>query len=202
MIDPQPPSDTTPPTASKNIQGGLPEHKPDKNRSGSNKRLRNKITPIRWASDEFNKVSSRARTSGLTFGAFMRALGLEEDGPGPRSMRIPPVEKELLIHIRGLFGRLNSNVNQIAKNGNSGFPVDLPELRLVMKDYPRIRGLIFKAFEKEPGPEAQDWDDFDALCREAFAADPAAQTVAIPASLLRRMIGNGAAPDTSNPGSE
>ena len=104
--------------------------------------------------------------------------------------------------IRGMFGRLNSNINQIAKNGNSGFPVDLPELRLVMKDYPRIRGLIFKAFEKDPGPDAQDWDDFEALGREALAANPAAETIAIPAALLRRMIGTPAAPDTSNPGAE
>ena len=194
---PSPPPRTSPPAPSGNPKGGLPEKKPGKNRSGSDKRQREKITPVRWATAEFNIVASKARTAGLPFGAYMRALGLGDEGP--RSQRIPPVEKELLISVRGLFGRLNSNVNQIAKNGNSGFPVDLPELRLVMKDYPRHPGPIFQALGKEPAPDAQDWDEFEAASRKALAANPGAETVAIPAALLHRMIGNAAAPDHPEP---
>lgn len=189
MIEPQPPAENKP--------AATPEKKRGTHRSGSEKRQRDKITPIRWASDEFNKVAGRARDAGLSFGAFMRALGLGDEGP--RSQRLPPVEKELLLIIRGQFGRLNNNVNQIAKNGNSGFPVDLPELRLVMKDYPPIRDAIFKALGKEPSPDAQDWDEFTALGTKAIAANPGAETVAIPAALMRRMIGNPAAPGGSSP---
>ena len=195
---PQPPVEKHSPAPAENTKGGLPEKQRGKNRSGSDKRQRDKITPVRWAMAEFNIVAAKARTAGLPFGAYMRALGLGDEGP--RSQRIPPVEKELLLTVRGLFGRLNNNVNQIAKNGNSGFPVDLPELRLVMKDYPPIRDLIFKALGKEPGPDAQDWDEFEAAGRKALAASPGAETVAIPAALLHRMIANAAAPDTPNPG--
>ena len=195
---PQPPVEKQPPAPTGNIKGALPAKQRGKNRSGSDKRQRDKITPVRWAKDEFNVVAARARTAGKPFGAFMRALALGDDGP--RSQRIPPVEKELLLTVRGLFGRLNNNVNQIAKNGNSGFPVDLPELRLVMKDYPPIRNLMFKALGKEPGPDAQDWDEFEAAGRKALAASPGAETVAIPAALLHRMIANAAAPATPDPG--
>jgi hypothetical protein len=69
-----------------------------------------------------------------------------------------------------------------------------------MKDYPPIRNLMFKALGKEPGPDAQDWDEFEAAGRKALAASPGAETVAIPAALLHRMIANAAAPDTPSPG--
>ena len=198
MPDAQPPAESQPP-ASANTQGGLPEKHREKNRSGSDKRQREKITPVRWATEEFNLVASKARTAGLPFGAFIRALGLGDERP--RSQRIPPVEKEILLRVLAWLGASNSNVNQIAKNGNSGYPVDLPELRLVMKDYPRLRDGIFQALGKEPSPEIRDWDEFTAVGNKALAANPAAETVAIPAALLRRMIGNPAAPDTTpNPG--
>lgn len=195
---PQPPVENQSSAPAGNSKGGLPEKQRGKNRSGSDKRQRDKITPVRWAMAEFNIVAAKARTAGLPFGAYMRALGLGDEGP--RSQRIPPVEKEHLLTIRGMFGRLNNNVNQIAKNGNSGFPVDLPELRMVMKDYPRIRGLLYNAFGKEPGPDAQDWDDFEALGRKALAAHPDAENVALPAALLRRMIDIPDAPGTPSPG--
>ena len=36
---------------------------PKKNRSGSDKRQRDKITPVRWATEEFNQVAAKARTA-------------------------------------------------------------------------------------------------------------------------------------------
>ena len=121
-----------------------------KPRSGSNKRQRDKITPIRWNMDEFNRVAARANRSGLSFGAFMRALGLGE--PGPRSQKRPPIEKELLLKLLGSLGRLNNNANQIARSINYGDPCDLPELRLLLKDYAALRDLIFEALGKQPAP--------------------------------------------------
>lgn len=167
---------------------------PKKNRSGSNKRQRNWQYVVRCDRGEFNEVAARARESGLKGAAYLRASALGD--AGARSQRIPPVEKELLVRVLGQFGRLNSNVNQIAHNGNAGYPVDLPDLRLVMKDYPSIRDAIFQALGKEPSPAIQDWDEFAAVGRKALEASPAAETVTIPAALLRRMVGDTAAPRT------
>src|SRR5438094_4696007 len=105
-----------------------------KKRHGTENRQRQKVTPIRWEMTEFNKVAAKANRAGLTFGAFMRALGLDGDA-GARSQRIPPAEKELLLRWQGQLGRLNNNVNQIARALNEGQFNDLPELRLVLKDY-------------------------------------------------------------------
>lgn len=173
---------------------------PKKNRSGSNKRQRNYQYVVRCDKEEHTDIAVNAKQAGLRAAAFLRAAG-RNGSPGLRSQRTPVVEKEILVNVLAWLGRLNSNVNQIAKNGNSGYPVDLPELRLVMKDYIPMRAAIFKALNKEPAPEAQEWDHFEAVSRKALAASPDAETVAIPAALLRRMIGNPAAsPATPNPG--
>src|SRR5437870_1878186 len=99
-----------------------------KKRHGTEKRQRQKITPIRWEMTEFNKVAAKANQAGLTFGAFMRSLGLEGDA-GPRSLRIPPIQKELLLWLQGALGRLNNNVNQIARSINMDEFYEMPELR-------------------------------------------------------------------------
>jgi hypothetical protein len=158
-----------------------------KKRHGTENRQRQKITPIRWEMREFNKVSAKANKAGLTFGAFMRSLGLDGDA-GARSQRIPPVERELLLRYQGQLGRLNNNVNQIARAINSDEFYEMPELRSALKDYPAIRDAIFVALGKEPSPEMEDWDEFIATGKKALEAHPSAQTVPIPAALLRRIV--------------
>lgn len=169
---------------------------PKKNRSGSNKRQRDKITPIRWAEAEFNRVAAKASDAGLAFGAYMRALGLGE--PGPRSQRIPPVQNELLIRLQGQLGRLNNNANQIARGINMRDLYDLPELRQALKDYMPIRDAIFVALGKQPSPAARDWDEFAAVAGSALETQPSSESIAIPASLLRRILGNSASPAHSS----
>jgi hypothetical protein len=166
-----------------------------KKRHGSNKRQRQKITPVRWTMDQFNEVSARAAQAGLSFGAFMRALALQD--PGPRSQRVPPVEKELLLRVLGQFGRLNNNVNQIAHNGNAGDPVDLPELRLVMKDYAPLRDAAFEALGKTPtGQALKTWAEIARQASQLLKSNPGAETIEVPADLLRR-ITRGLAPEAA-----
>src|SRR5690348_1727932 len=101
---------------------------------GNENRQRQKVTPIRWEMREFNKAAAKATRAGLPFGAFMRALALDGDA-GPRSQRIPTVERELLLRYQGQLGRLNNNVNQIARGINSDEFYEMPELRSALKDY-------------------------------------------------------------------
>ncbi|MCU1336670.1 MAG: hypothetical protein JWO19_2251 [Bryobacterales bacterium] len=165
---------------------------------GTETRKRQKITPIRWDMAEFNKVAARANRTGLTFGAFMRALAQDGD-PGARSQRIPPVDKQILLQHQGQLGRLNNNANQIARGINEDDFYDLPELRLMLKDYVAFRDAIFVALGKEPSPEMQDWDDLIAAGKKGLAANPGAETIAIPADLLRRIIGSTAVQAAEHP---
>lgn len=157
-----------------------------KKRHGTEKRRRQKVTPIRWEMVEFNRAAARAKKAGLPFGEYIRAIENEGDA-GARSQRIPTIEKEILLHWQGQLGRLNNNANQIARGINEEEFYDLPELRLVLKDYVAMRDAIFVALGKEPSPEMQDWDEFLATARKALAANPTADAVALPANLLRRI---------------
>jgi hypothetical protein len=169
-----------------------------KKRHGTENRQRQKITPIRWEMSEFNKVSAKANKAGLTFGAFMRALGLDGDA-GARSQRTPPIEKELLLRWQGQLGRLNNNVNQIARGINEDEFYDLPELRSILKDYPAIRDAIFVALGKEPSPAMQDWDELIVAGKKGLEANPSAETIAIPGALLRRIMGSTASAASKHP---
>src|SRR5215467_7970595 len=142
-----------------------------KKRHGTEKRQRQKITPVRWEMTEFNKVSAKANKAGLPFGAFMRALALDGDA-GARSQRIPTTDKQILLQWQGGLGRLNNNANQIARGINEDEFYSLPELRLVLKDYVAMRDAIFVALGKEPSPEMQDWDELIATGNKALAANP------------------------------
>jgi len=174
---------------------GGPKHK----RGGSNKRQRDCQFVVRCTRDEFNEIAGNARDAGLRGGAWLRAKGLTKGDPGPRSQHIPPVENELLIQLLGNLGRLNNNINQIARSINMGEFYELPELRQVLKDYPGIRDAIFIALGKEPSPGMKDWDDLIATSNKALEANPSAETVAIPAALLRRIVGSTAAAASVHP---
>ena len=169
-----------------------------KKRHGTEKRQRQIRTTIRWEMAEFNKVAGKADKAGLSFGSFMRALALEGDG-GPRSQRTPPIDKQLLLQYQGQLGRLNNNVNQIARGINEDEFYDLPELRLVLKDYVAFRDAIFVALGKEPSPEMEDWDELIASGKKALEANPGADTVPMPAALMRRIVSSTAVTAAAQP---
>lgn len=169
-----------------------------KKRHGTENRLRQKRTTLRWEMAEFNRVAAKADKAGLTFGSFVRALALDGEA-GPRSQRIPPIDKQILLQYQGQLGRLNNNANQIARGINEDEFYDLPELRLVLKDYVSMRDAIFIALGKEPSPGMQDWDELLAAARKGLDATPGAETVPMPAALLRRLITSTAAAASVQP---
>jgi hypothetical protein len=169
-----------------------------KKRHGTENRQRQQRSTIRWERAEFNKVAAKANRAGLTLGAFIRALALDGES-GPRSQRIPPVQHEVLLRYQGQLGRLNNNANQIARGINEDEFYDLPELRLVLKDYVAMRDAIFVALGKEPSPEMKDWDDLIGAGKKALETNPGAETIALPAALLRRIVGGTAAAASLQP---
>ena len=119
--------------------------------SGSNKRLRSRQSLVRLTDAELAAVSEKADKAGLAVAAFMRAAAI--GSPGPRAQRRPVVEKELLIRALGLHGRYGNNMNQIARTGNAGNPVDLPELRRALEEWGEIRDAIYQALGKNQAPD-------------------------------------------------
>ena len=122
-----------------------------KKRGGSNKRQRNKQYVVRCTTGEFNAIAAKATKAGLKGAGYLRASGLGD--AGPRARRRPVVEKELLIRALGLHGRYGNNMNQIARTGNAGNPVDLPELRRALDEWGQIRDAIYQALGKNQAPD-------------------------------------------------
>jgi Mobilization protein NikA len=116
--------------------------------AGSNKRRRTRQSLVRWTDEEFTALTAKANKAGLAVAAFMRASALGD--AGPRAQRRPTVHKELLILALGLHGRYGNNMNQIAHNGNAGNPVDLPELRVALREWGELRDAMYQALGKTP----------------------------------------------------
>jgi hypothetical protein len=169
-----------------NQQGGL------RRRRKSEKRLRTKLTAHRWLMDEFNEAAAEASSAGLSFGAFVRAK--VRGTPGIRAQRRPSIDTRLISKVDGLHGRYGNNMNQIAFQlnayGEQGLAADF---RGALKEWALIRDCHLQAVGMlPPGRTLLSWKDLMAEGKEYLDANPGAETVCIPAHLLRRIIGNGA----------
>lgn len=118
--------------------------------SGSDKRQRGKIQPVRCTLDEFNAIAEKADRAGLSTAAFMRAAALGD--AGPRAQRRPPADHVALRQFLGHVGRIGNNINQIARALNAQETADLKDLPEALTAYLDIRKAIFEALGKNPGP--------------------------------------------------
>jgi hypothetical protein len=166
------------------------DQNPKKKRIRSNKRQRDCQFVVRCTRDEFNEIAGNARGAGLKGSAWLRARGRTTGDPGPRSQRTPPVHVEILNQVKGQFGYVGNNLNQIAHQLNSDEFYDLPELRLVLRQILKITDTTLVALGKEPSPELQDWDQFVDAARKGLGSDPSANTISLPADVVRRVIEN------------
>lgn len=117
-------------------------------RKKSQKRQRTEQIKTPLTADEFNRVAQRAAAAGLSMAAFSRLKMLDETGE--RAQRRRPVDSEKLRRAEVLLIKSGTNLNQIAKNGNSGLPVDLPELRHALRQWTEARDLLLDAMGKLP----------------------------------------------------
>ncbi len=116
----------------------------------SEKRQREKQIKLRCTAEEFAAVTAKASASGMSNAAYARAAMLGD--AGPRAQRRLPMDADKFRRVEALHAKYGTNLNQIAKNGNSGHPVDLPELRLALKQWGEIRDLMLEALGKSPPP--------------------------------------------------
>jgi hypothetical protein len=118
----------------------------------SEKRQRENQIKLRCTAEEFAAVTAKASASGMSNAAYARAAMLGD--AGPRAQRRLPMDADKFRRVEALHAKYGTNLNQIAKNGNSGHPVDLPELRLALKQWGEIRDLMLEALGKSPPPPA------------------------------------------------
>lgn len=122
-----------------------------KDRRKSEKRQREKITPIRWAMHEFNDAAGFANNAGMSFGAYARACMLKQSDPGPRSRRRLPVKDQALVKALALLGRYGNNMNQIAHQLNAhGEDALSSDFRRALKEWAEIRDAMYEALGREP----------------------------------------------------
>jgi hypothetical protein len=110
------------------------------------KDARVRIRTLRFSPEEDAAVNESASQAGLSFGAFLRALAL--GSAGPRAVKRPHAERELLGRILGAIGKLGSNVNQTAKWSNTAqaSPSAL-ELARMREDIAAMQAAVLKALD-------------------------------------------------------
>ncbi len=95
--------------------------------SASQTRQRAKVLQVRLTPDESAAIEAKARATGLSLSGYARETLL--GAPTPRTQRAaPPPDVQALAILLGQLGKAGSNLNQLARLGNQGQPVPLPEL--------------------------------------------------------------------------
>lgn len=117
-------------------------------RKKSQKRQRNQQIKIPCTDGELAEANALASAAGLSKAAYGRAKYFGRD-PGPRSLRHLPIDAALLRRVEALHMKYGSNLNQIAKGGNSGLPVYIPALLSALLEWEEIRDLILEALGKK-----------------------------------------------------
>jgi hypothetical protein len=124
----------------------MAENEPDgreKKAHGSNQRQRSKLAMVRMTEAEAAELQTRARRAGLSVGAYLRACALGDSGP--RAKRAPPVHRELLGEALASLNRVGNNLNQIAKQLNSGGHPDRAAMAEARAELVAILELILDA---------------------------------------------------------
>lgn len=124
----------------------------------SQKRQRDKQIKTPCTMEEFNAIAVKANAAGMTRGAYSRTVLLGD--AGPRAQRRLPIDRKALLQILGQLGRIGGNINQIARNLNTGEKAHIPELRQALKAYLDIRNTIFAALGLNPNPPDETPDGY------------------------------------------
>jgi Bacterial mobilisation protein (MobC) len=121
---------------------------PMRRRSGSDKRKRTAVLPIRLTPEERRLIDGNAERAALTAASYARHVLLGVDPP--RQARRPPVEKRELGRLLGLAGNIASNINQIARVLNGGGEADLGALDHALAELTDMRRALLTALRRDP----------------------------------------------------
>jgi hypothetical protein len=92
---------------------------PRQQTSGSEtRRLTAWLPRVRCTAADRAQVEEAANRAGVSLAGYVLAAVLK--APQPRSVKVPPIERQALAQVLAQLGRLNGNINQIAKVLNTG----------------------------------------------------------------------------------
>lgn len=111
-------------------------------RSGTEKRQRTKILPVRLTEAEQTALAERAERTGYSRAALVR-YGLFQT-PLPRAVSRPTVDHKVVAQLLGELGKIGSNVNQLAKHANAG-RYQTHSVELAMRELLVLRASCLKA---------------------------------------------------------
>lgn len=99
-----------------------PHNEPRATHHGSQTRQRVKSVNVALTPEERRTVEDKAARAGLSLSGYARACLLGESGP--RAVRRPPVELQLLGKAIAELNKIGSNINQVAHAANMGRILD------------------------------------------------------------------------------
>jgi hypothetical protein len=109
---------------------------------------RAKVFYFRVTEKEHAAIGEAASKAGLAPGSYARGKVL--GGNPPRAVRALPVERQALALLLAQIGRVGGNLNQLAKAGNSGLPVDASDVAPALADLRAIRDEIRALLGRKP----------------------------------------------------
>jgi Mobilization protein NikA len=118
-------------------------------RSGSERRQRTGIIPVRVTPQEAADIRRAASTRGQSVSELVRTAALTRRLPASR------IEVQAIAQLLGQLGKIGSNINQIAYHLNAGRPGDRVEgsLEAALRDLSELRLVCLQALGKEPRRE-------------------------------------------------
>jgi len=116
--------------------------------SGSEKRARNRHLTVRLTEAERAAIDEAAAGAGLMPGSYARQVLLGT--PAPRAVRHKPLNGRELARILGALGHIGGNLNQLAKDRNSGATVYEGEIALAARALADMRDAVMTALGREP----------------------------------------------------
>lgn len=116
----------------------------------SEKRERQEAIRLRVNEAEKADIQARAEKAGLSVSGYLRTLAFGLDTPQPRAAKRPPVEKATLAKLLGEFGKIGSNLNQIAHRLNQGRDLEPAFLSEICAELRETNRALLEALGREP----------------------------------------------------
>jgi len=114
---------------------------------GSEKRLRDRILTLRLTVEERATIDVAAEGAGLVVGSYARQVLL--GAPAPRAVTRKPADRRELARILGQLGHIGGNLNQLAKDKNTGTVVYEDEIALAVRAVVEMRDAVLRAMGHE-----------------------------------------------------
>ncbi len=114
---------------------------------------RQKVMTFRLSPEEYNQLKEDADSLGITTSAYIRQTLL--DAPVPKAARKPSIDRQMLGKLLSQIGRVGNNINQLAKDKNSGIAIQSQNLARALDDWHELQQAILAALNPSFKPKTE-----------------------------------------------